>query len=273
MVTTRAMSSLVLVDKPRPHVAQVTLNAPDRLNAMSFALVEALYAALDRVGRDNDAWVVVLTGAGRAFCAGLDLEDKAPPPGSEGMGLPRLAMRAMGYMSGVVPAMRNLQQPVIAAVNGPAYGGGMCMTLGADIRIAGESAVFCGAGVLNGLTASELGVTYLLPRAIGTSNASWMLLTGAKVGAADALRLGLVTQIVPDASLVDEALGMAERLCELSPFGIHMTKQTMWANLEATSLTAAIELENRNQLLAGYTGNLEEAKAAFREKRKPSYRD
>jgi enoyl-CoA hydratase len=158
-------------------------------------------------------------------------------------------------------------------VNGPAYGGGMCMTLGSDIRIAGESAVFCGAGVLNGLTASELGVTYLLPRAIGTSNASWMLLTGAKVGAAEALRLGLVTQVVPDASLVDEALGMAERLCELSPFGIHMTKQTMWANLEATSLTAAIELENRNQLLAGYTGNLEEAKAAFREKRKPSYRD
>jgi enoyl-CoA hydratase len=189
------------------------------------------------------------------------------------MGLPRLAMHAMGYMSGVVPAMRNLPQPVIAAVNGPAYGGGMCMTLGADIRIAGESAVFCGAGVLNGLTASELGVTYLLPRAIGTSNASWMLLTGAKVGAAEARRLGLVTQVVPDAALVDEALGMAERLCELSPFGIHMTKQTMWANLEATSLTTAIELENRNQLLAGYTGNLEEAKAAFREKRKPSYRD
>ena len=194
MVTTRAMSSLVLVDKPRPHVAQVTLNAPDRLNAMSFALVEALYAALDRVGRDNDAWVVVLTGAGRAFCAGLDLEDKAPPPGSEGMGLPRLAMRAMGYMSGVVPAMRNLQQPVIAAVNGPAYGGGMCMTLGSDIRIAGESAVFCGAGVLNGLTASELGVTYLLPRAIGTSNASWMLLTGAKVGAAK-VQLGSSSEV------------------------------------------------------------------------------
>jgi len=129
------------------------------------------------------------------------------------------------------------------------------------------------AGVLNGLTASELGVTYLLPRAIGTSNASWMLLTGTKVGAAEAQRLGLVTQVVPDATLVDEALAMAERLCELSPFGIHMTKQTMWANLEATSLTAAIELENRNQLLAGYTGNLEEAKAAFREKRKPTYRD
>jgi enoyl-CoA hydratase len=267
------MSSLVLVDKPRPHVALVTLNNPDHLNAMSFALVEALYDALARVAADNDAWVAILTGAGRAFCAGLDLEDKAPPPGSEGMGLPRLAMRAMGYMSGVVPTMRAMQQPVIAAVNGPAYGGGMCMTLGADIRLAAESAVFCGAGVLNGLTASELGVTYLLPRAIGTSNAAWMLLTGAKVGAAEAHRLGLVTRVVPDGTVVDAALEMADALCELSPFGLHMTKQTMWANLEATSLTAAIELENRNQLLAGYTGNLEEAKRAFREKRKPRYGD
>jgi enoyl-CoA hydratase len=267
------MSSLVRIEKPRPHVALITLDNPSRLNAMSFELVEALYAAIEQVARDNDAWVAVLIGTGRAFCAGLDLEDKAPPPGSEGMGLPRLAMRAMGYMSGVVPALRAMQQPVIAAVNGPAYGGGMCMTLGADVRIAGESAVFCGAGVLNGLTASELGVTYLLPRAIGTSNASWMLLTGAKVDAADAHRMGLVTRVVPDASLLDDALAMAEQLCELSPFGIHMTKQTMWANLEATSLTAAIELENRNQLLAGYTGNLEEAKAAFREKRKPRYRD
>jgi enoyl-CoA hydratase len=273
LVQHAAMSSLVRVEKPRPHVALVTLDNPARLNAMSFALVEALYAALDRVARDNDAWVTVLTGAGRAFCAGLDLEDKAPPPGSEGMGLPRLAMRAMGYMSGVVPALRAMQQPVIAAVNGAAYGGGMCMTLGADIRIAGTSAVFCGAGVLNGLTASELGVTYLLPRAIGTSNAAWMLLTGAKVSAADAHRMGLVTRVVDDADLLNEALAMAEQLCELSPFGIHMTKQTMWANLEATSLTAAIELENRNQLLAGYTGNLEEAKAAFRERRKPQYRD
>ena len=131
---------------------------------MSFALVEALYAAIEQVARDNDAWVTVLTGTGRAFCAGLDLEDKAPPPGSEGMGLPRLAMRAMGYMSGVVPALRAMQQPVIAAVNGPAYGGGMCMTLGADVRIAGESAVFCGAGVLNGLTASELGQSFVWPK-------------------------------------------------------------------------------------------------------------
>ena len=265
--------ALALVDRPHPHVALVTLNNPARLNALSFALVEALYAALDGVGRDNDCWAVVLTGAGRGFCAGLDLEDKAPPPGSEGMGLARLGMRAMAYMSGVVPALRALPQPVIAAVNGPAYGGGMCLTLGADVRLAAESAVFCGAGITNGLTGSELGVTWLLPRAVGTSHAAELLLTGRKVDAREAERIGLVSRVVPDGTVVDAALEMARAMCELSPFGLTMTKQVLWANLEAGSLGAAIELENRNQLLAGYTGNLDEARAAFREKRKPTYRD
>jgi enoyl-CoA hydratase len=265
--------SLVLVETPRPHVALVTLNNPARLNAMSFALVEALYGALARVGADNDVWAVVLTGAGKGFCAGLDLEDKAPPPGSEGMGLPRLGMRAMAYMSGVVPAMRNIPQPIVAAVNGAAYGGGMCLTLGADVRYAAESAVFAGAGITNGLTGSELGVTYLLPRAVGSSHASEMLLTGRKVDATEAARIGLVSRVVPDGALVDAALETASAMCELSPFGITMTKQCMWATPEAGSLAAAIELENRNQLLAGYTGNLDEARSAFREKRKPVYRD
>ena len=265
--------ALVLVDRPQPHVALVTLANPERLNAMSFGLVEALYAALDQVGRDNDCWVVVLTGAGRGFCAGLDLEDKAPPPGSEGMGLARLGMRAMAYMSGVVPAMRAIPQPIVAAVNGPAYGGGMCLTLGADIRLAATSAVFCGAGITNGLTGSELGVTYLLPRAIGTSRAAELLLTGRKVDAEEAARIGLVSRVVPDGTVVEAALEVAGAMCELSPFGLAMTKQVMWANLEAGSLSAAIELENRNQLLAGYTGNLDEARAAFRERRKPRFQN
>jgi enoyl-CoA hydratase len=240
---------------------------------MSFALVEALYAALERVGRDNACWAVVLTGAGRGFCAGLDLEDKAPPPGSEGMGLARLGMRAMAYMSGVVPAMRAIPQPIVAAVNGPAYGGGLCLTLGADVRLAAESAIFCGAGITNGLTGSELGVTYLLPRAVGTSRAAEILLTGRKLDAREAAQIGLVSRVVPDGTVVDTALDIAGAMTELSPFGLTMTKQVLWANLEAGSLGAAIELENRNQLLAGYTGNLDEARAAFREKRKPQYRD
>ena len=267
--------SLVLVDRNvRPHVSVITLNKPERLNSMSFPLVEALYEALDEVSRDNDSWVVVFTGAGRAFCSGLDLHDRGIPPNTQDLGFARLAMRSMSYMSDVVPAMRRIPQPIIAAINGPAYGGGMCLTLGADLRYASESAVFCSAGIINGLTSSELGTTYLLPKAIGTSNAAELLLTGRKIDAAEALRVGLVSKVVPDAEIVDLALDTAEEMTtNLSCFGIMMTKQTMWANLEINSLAAAIELENRNQLLAGYTGNLDEAIAAFRDKRPPVYKE
>src|SRR5262245_34647909 len=130
----------VLIDKPRPHVSVVTLNRPERMNAMSFDTVGPLYEALERVGADNDTWAVVLTGGGRAFCAGLDLEDHGMPPGCEGLPMSRIAIRAMEFMSNIVPAMRRIPQPIVAAVNGPAYGGGLCLMLGADIRLAGESA-------------------------------------------------------------------------------------------------------------------------------------
>jgi enoyl-CoA hydratase len=264
---------LVEIEAAIPHVSIVRLNKPDRLNSMSFPLVEALYRALETVANDNDCWVVILTGAGRGFCSGLDLHDRGVPPNTHDLGFSRLAMRSMSYMSDVVPALRNLPQPVIAAINGPAYGGGMCLTLGCDIRYASTSAVFCSAGIINGLTSSELGATYLLPRAIGTANAAELLLTGNKIDAHEAMRIGLVSKVVDDADLMDLALATAQRMCDLSPFGVMMTKQTMWSNLEISSLQAAIELENRNQLLAGYTGNLDEAIAAFREKRAPSYKE
>jgi enoyl-CoA hydratase len=262
---------LVNVDRVRPHVSVITLNNPDRLNSMSFGLVRALYDALEEVEADNDCWVAVLTGAGRGFCSGLDLMDTSMAPGMEGLTRFRGGVRAMEHMSEVVPAMRRIPQPLVAAINGPAYGGGMCLTLGCDIRIAAESAVFCNAGILNGLTGTELGVSYLLPRAVGTSLASEIILTGRRVGADEAQRIGLVSRVVPDDSVVDVALDMGEAMCELSPYGIQLTKQVLWANLEAGSLRAAIDLENRNQLMAGHTGNLEEAKAAFREKRRPKY--
>jgi enoyl-CoA hydratase len=265
--------ALVEIDKARPHVSVIRLNKPERLNSMSFPLVEALYRAIDEVADDNDCWVAILTGEGRGFCSGLDLHDRGVPPNSHDLSFSRLAMRSMSYMSDVVPALRNLPQPVIAAINGPAYGGGMCLTLGCDIRYASESAVFCSAGIINGLTSSELGATYLLPRAIGTANAAELLLTGNKIDAAEALRIGLVSKVVPDGELMDLAFATAERLCSLSPFGVMMTKQTTWSNLEVSSLQAAIDLENRNQLLAGYTGNLDEAIAAFREKRPPAYKE
>lgn len=264
---------LVTLDRPHAHVAQITLNKPDRLNSMSFGLVEALYRVLDEVGDDNEVWVVVLTGAGRGFCSGLDLHDRGTPPNTEGLGFARLAMKSMSYMGGVVPAIRALPQPVIAAINGPAIGGGLCLALGADIRYAAQSASFANAGITNGLTGSELGITYLLPRTVGMAHAAEILLTGKRFDADEALHMGLVSRVVPDAELLPLALRTAAEMCELSPFGLQMTKQCMWANIEVSSLQAAIDLENRNQLLAGYTGNLDEAIAAWREKRKPVYEE
>ena len=263
--------SLVSVESVSDHVRVVTLDNPSRLNSLSFALVADLYATLADVGADNRCRVVVLTGAGRAFCSGLELEHAGMPPGTEGMGRHRMGMKAMEYMGGIVPALRHLPQPVIAAIRGPAYGGGMCLTLGADIRLAGESAVFCGAGISNGLAGTELGVSWLLHRAVGTSHASEILLTGKKFGAAEAARIGMVSQVLPDDDLIDAAVAMAEGMCAFSPFGLSLTKDTLWAAMEVGSLGAAVDLENRTQLLAGHTGNLDEATAAFKGKRPPVY--
>jgi enoyl-CoA hydratase len=263
--------ALVSVERAAAHVALVTLDNPSRLNSLSFTLVGDLYAALDEVATDGECRVVVLTGAGRAFCSGLELEHAGLPPGAEELGRHRMGMRAMSYMGGIVPAMRDIPQPIIAAIRGPAFGGGMCLTLGADIRLAGRSAMFCGAGISNGLSGTELGVSWLLPRAVGTSQAAEMLLTGKRVDAEEALRIGLVSRVTDDADVVAAAIDTGVGMCRFSPFGLALTKETMWASLEVGSLRAAVDLENRTQLLAGHTGNLDEASAAFREKRPPIY--
>jgi enoyl-CoA hydratase len=262
---------LVSIESATPEVRIVTLDNPSRLNSMSFRLVSDLYAALDEVAADNSCRVVVLTGAGRAFCSGLELEQAGQPPGTEGLGRHRLGLRAMEYMGGIVPAMRSIPQPIIAAVKGPAYGGGMCLSLGADIRLAGRSAVFCGAGISNGLSGTELGVSWLLPRAVGTSNSAEILLTGKKVESDEALRIGLVSRVVEDDELLGECTSMAQAMCAFSPFGLALTKDTIWAALEVGSLGTAVDLENRTQLLAGHTGNLTEATAAFKDRRPPVY--
>lgn len=266
--------SYVRVEKPRPHVGVISIDRPERLNALSFDTVLPFHEAVAEVGADEDTWVVVLTGAGRAFCSGLDLEDHGLPPGAEGMRLPRLAIRSMEIFASLVPELRALRQPVIAAVNGPAYGGGFCLAMGADVRIAAESARFCNAGVNNGLTGTELGVSWLLPRLIGASRAAEIILSGRVVEAAEADRIGLVSRVVPDAGLMDAVFELADQMCGLSPHGLAMTKKVLWSNLEVASLEAAIDLESRNQLLVRLTTqNLDEAIRARREGRKPKFED
>lgn len=264
----------VTVEKPRPHVSLITMNRPERMNAMSFETVGPLYEAIAEVAADNDTYVAVLTGAGRGFCAGLDLDDHGIPPGIEGLTMSRIAIRSMEYMSNVVTALRNMPQPVIAAVNGPAVGGGFCLSLGADIRLAGESAHFRGAGINNGLSGTELGVSFLLPRLIGASRSNEIILSGRSVDAEESERIGLTSRVVPDEDLLEEAFKLASQIADFSAHGVSMTKKTLWSSLEIGSLEAAMDLENRNQLLVRLTTeNLAEAIRARRDKRKPSYKD
>jgi len=264
---------LVLVERPRPHVAVVRMNRPDRLNAMSIELVSELHEALCAVAEDNDTWVVVLTGEGRAFSSGLDLKDHGVVPNIDGLQVGRIAQRAMRHYSRLVPAMRRMPQPVIAAVNGPAYGGGMCLALGADLRFAAESATFNSTGIVNGLTSTELGASWLLPRLVGAAQSNDLLLTGRVVGAHEALAMGLVSRLEPDDRLLASCLDVAESMAAYSPYGLAMTKEVIWANLEVASLDAAIELEDRNQLMLGFTENLPEAIRAFDAGRPPRYTD
>ena len=265
--------SLVEISTPQPHTRVITLNRPERLNAMSIELVIELAAAFEACGTDNDCSVVILTGAGRAFCSGLDLKDYGIIPNIDGLQVGQIAQRSMRYYSCLVPIMRRLPQPVIAAVNGIAYGGGMCLSLGAELRIGSDTAEFNSTGIVNGLTSTELGASYLLPRLIGAAHSNEILLTGRVVDADDALRIGLVSQVVGDDALMPTALALAERMCEFSPYGLAMTKDVIWANLETNSLDAAIEIEDRNQLMLGFTENLPEAIRAFDQKRPPIYSD
>jgi enoyl-CoA hydratase len=265
--------ALVEVTDDGDHVRIVRLARPERLNALSIDLAVELDAALAAVGDDNQARVVILTGTGRAFCSGLDLKDYGIIPNIDGLSVHRIASRSMRIYSQLTKRLRSIPQPVIGAVNGPAFGGGLCLALGTDLRIAGTSAEFNATGIVNGLTSTEMGVGWILPRLIGSANSNDLLLTGRRVDAAEALRMGLVSRVVDDDDLVDEARTMAASMVRYSHYGLEMTKQALWAELEISSLDAAIEFEDRNQLMAGFTDNLPEAIRAFDQGRDPVYLD
>ncbi len=268
------MSEFIRIEKLRPHTSVITLDRPERMNSMSFEQMIPLHDAIEEVAADNDTWCVVLTGTGRGFCAGADTQDSEPPPNIAGLTLTRIATRAMSILADLVPAMRRMPQPVIAAVNGAAIGGGMCLSLGADIRLAGESAYFRAAGINNGLTATELGLSFLLPRAIGSSRAFEIMLSGRDVSAKEAAEIGLVSRTVPDAELLGAALDLADTINGWSTQGVQLTKRMIWSGLETASLSAAVELESHTQLFVRLTTkNFEEAKKARKEGRKPVFED
>ena len=266
--------AFVTIERPRPHIALVTLNRPERMNAMAFDVMVPLREALEALSVDNDVRVVVLTGAGHGFCSGADLENPGRVPYIEGLTLSTIALRSMELLEKVITAIRTMHQPVIAAVNGAAIGGGFCLALACDIRIAGEPAYFRAAGINNGLTASELGLSFLLPRAIGSSRAAEIMLTGRDVDAAEADRIGLVSQMVPADQLLDAAYDVAARIAGFSRPGIELTKRTLTASLDGGSLAAHMREEGLAQLYVRLTTrNFEEAITARKEKRPPNFVD
>ena len=267
--------ALVLVERPTPSVALVTLNRPERMNSMAFDVMLPLRDTLRQLDDDNDIRAVVLTGAGRGFCSGADQSgERGRIPGLAGLTQPTVALRAMEILDDVVLTLRGLHQPVIAAVNGPAIGGGLCLALACDVRVAAEPAYFRAAGINNGLTASELGLSYLLPRAIGSSRAAEVMLTGRDVSAAEAERIGLVSTVVPPEDLLPHCLAIGERIAGFSRPGVELTKRTLWSSLDASSLTSHMQQEGLGQLYVRLmTANFEEAVAARHEGRDPVFSD
>jgi enoyl-CoA hydratase len=227
----------------------IRLNRPARLNAINETMQAELRQALADLAADRSVHAVVLTGSGRGFCAGIDMRDFGPDvPEATAPALDR--MHFQEKMAALAEAVRALPQPVIAAVNGPCVGAGLALCLAADIRICSTAASFGNAAILLGLSGAEMGMSYHLPRIVGTSVAADWMLTGRIVTAAEADRRGLVSELVEPDGLADRAVELASLIAGLAPLGVRLTKRALQVNTDAPSLTSALELENRNQVIS-----------------------
>jgi enoyl-CoA hydratase len=264
--------SEIEISYPRDGVAQITMNRPDKLNAMTSEMVEQLHEAFSAVGRDRDVRVAILTGAGRGFCAGLDLGGYGDAPGFQWNGAVEKGFAIQKHIASLIPRMRSIPQPIISAVNGPASGGGFALVLGSDIRIAAQSARFNAAFIRIGLSACDIGTSWLLPRLVGAARAQELMLTGRLFDAEEAVRIGLVVDAVPNEALMDATFAKAEEIKLNTPLGVALTKEGMWTALEIPGLQAAIDLENRQQIMASFSDDARETRRAKLEGRAPEYR-
>jgi enoyl-CoA hydratase len=241
--------TLVLTDQPTPDLTVLTLNNPARLNALSMEMVSQLHAALDGLA-ESDCRVVILTGAGRGFCSGLDLSAPAVAPTAQARTGPAAGMRTQEFIASLVPKIMALPQPVIAAVNGAAVGGGFGIAAACDLRIAARGAMFCTQFIKLGISGCDIGISYTLPKLVGATRAAELIFTARRFGADEAERIGLVSEVVEGERLLGRTREIADVLLSYSPFGLEMTKQVFRANLDAANVSAAIALENRTQILA-----------------------
>jgi enoyl-CoA hydratase len=240
------------VEAPADGVVLLRLNRPERLNAIDHALLGELETTCARLAADRATSVVVVTGAGRGFCSGLDVRNFGPGlPDPDAPTLERL--RFQERMATLPVILRSLPQAVLAAVNGPCVGGGFALCLAADIRLASTAASFGNGAIHLGLSGAEMGMSYHLPRVVGTSVAADWMLTGRTVSAEEADRRGLVSQLLAPEALLDRALELAVQISQFPALAVEMTKRALHVNTDAPDLAAATELENRNQVLAHAT--------------------
>jgi enoyl-CoA hydratase len=272
-MTDTTETELATLEHPSAHVRRITLQRAERLNAMTAELCEALHRRLHDVANDRACRAVIITGAGRAFCAGLDLHGYGAAPGADGTDAARDRLAMQQHMSSLIRGLRAVPQPIISAVNGPAAGFGLALALASDIRYAAREAVFRVAFINVGVSNCDMGTSWLLPRLIGASRAHELMLTGRRVDAEEALRIGLVADVVDGERLAARALEGAEQIAALSPWGIRLTKQGMWSALEQASEQAAIEYEDRQQIMGLHGRAMPEAVAAFLEKRPAEFLD
>jgi enoyl-CoA hydratase len=275
--------SEIEVARTADHIAIITLTRPERRNALSNRVLGALHRTLDEIASDPAIRVVVVTGAGTAFCAGADMKSgpaEMTDTGGSPMGdlLPRLegtvtrTFASQEHMASLFEKIHRLRQPVIAAVNGAAHGGGFALTLACDIRYAARSATFGAVFIKRGVSACDMGTSYHLPRLVGASRSAELLLTGRVFDAEEAEQMGLVLDVVDDGTVVDRALLTAREIATNGPLAVWMTKETMWQTVDSPSLRHALDLENRTQIMCTGTGELTDAFAAFREGRDPEWR-
>lgn len=266
------MSQNILVDDMAPGTRRITLNRPDSLNAILPSMSVELLEILERTGRDPAVRVVVLTGAGKGFCAGVDISGTEPVTWvPTNVGKPHFALHYMAFLTKVVAAFRNLPQPIIAAVNGSAAGLGYTLAMACDIAIAAKSAKFVNA-FHNAGTGSEGGLSYMLPRAVGTQRAAELLLTARAVMADEAERIGLILRSVEDGQLMADVLQLAESIAANAPLDIWVTKQNLHQNMHAGSLEQAIAYETRAIAMANTTEDSVEKRKSRQEKRAPEFK-
>jgi enoyl-CoA hydratase len=266
------VSDNILIDEPIEGVKRITINRPESTNAFQFEMYQELIDIFNQIKYDPTTRVVILTAAGtKHFCTGHDL--RAPGKADwipEGVGKAFHTRYAMSVLASLPVLMRNLPQPIICGVNGTVAGMALAFPLAADITLAAKSAKFVNA-IHNAGSGAELGISYILPRAVGTQRAAEILLTARPVLADEAERIGLVLKTVPDEELQNACLEIAKNIVVNVPMGIWVTKQSMWANQHAGSLEQAIEMESRGVFMAQSTEDKVEKQKAFFEKRAPKF--